>query len=245
MRSGTRFTEDYNAPGSDMARIDVASGWRPALPVELAPTIRDVTKTLPAERPMAARSTTARSRPTFWLGRWSGRAGSRLPKCCLTGSGSISAPRVMRILPWTARVLRWPMAALTLRCAIMPWPDEAGRRRSWRKADRPRSVGDAAAFGQPYTALSPHGAYSRPWWIHDVKRDDFMARGVFGQLICPDPQAEFMAVKLSTWSDFLIHNYLVDMLAAVTTIRDALAKAASGSRKFIDFLHRPKPCRAD
>ncbi|MDO5757095.1 MAG: hypothetical protein Q4P24_06210 [Rhodobacterales bacterium] len=63
-----------------------------------------------------------------------------------------------------------------------------------------------------------------------------MARRVFGQLIYLDPQTEFMAVKLSTWPDFLIHSYSVDMLAAVTTIRDALAESATGSRKLVHFL---------
>ena len=59
---------------------------------------------------------------------------------------------------------------------------------------------------------------------------------MFGQLIYLEPQTEFMAVKLSSWPDFLIHSYSVDTLAAVTTIRDALAKSAIGSRKFVLFL---------
>ena len=41
---------------------------------------------------------------------------------------------------------------------------------------RASARGNAAAFGAPCTALSPHDAYSQQWWIHDVKRGDLMAR---------------------------------------------------------------------
>ena len=82
--------------------------------------------------------------------------------------------------------------------------------------------GDTSIFGMPYTAVSPEGAYSHKWWVHDVDRGDFMARGVFGQLIYVDPDDSLMVTKLSTWPDYLIPEYTVDTLNAVAAIREEL-----------------------
>ena len=83
-------------------------------------------------------------------------------------------------------------------------------------------TGEAAKFNDPYLATSPNGAYRRQWWVHDVDRGDYMARGVFGQLIYIDPEADFLAVKLSTWPDYLIHSFGLNSLNAVIAIRDGL-----------------------
>jgi len=41
-------------------------------------------------------------------------------------------------------------------------------------------------------------------------------------LIYIDPEADFLAVKLSTWPDYLIHSFGLDSLNAVIAIRDGL-----------------------
>ncbi|MFV2032037.1 MAG: serine hydrolase domain-containing protein, partial [Gammaproteobacteria bacterium] len=50
MTSGVRFVEEYNAPHSDMTRIDIACGWRPTPEGKDQPTIHDVILSLPKIR---------------------------------------------------------------------------------------------------------------------------------------------------------------------------------------------------
>ena len=49
------------------------------------------------------------------------------------------------------------------------------------------------------------------------------ARGVFGQLIFMDPAAEFVAVKVSSWPEFVNPDRTRTALAAIRAIRNALA----------------------
>jgi CubicO group peptidase (beta-lactamase class C family) len=92
---------------------------------------------------------------------------------------------------------------------------------SWVAACRD---GETHKFGEPYSNVAPQGAYSRQWWVHDVRRGNYMARGVFGQLIHVDPEAEVLIVKLSSWPDYLIENFTRDALAAAIAIRQALSE---------------------
>ncbi|WP_207768721.1 serine hydrolase domain-containing protein [Pelagivirga sediminicola] len=246
MRSGARFTEDYNTPGSDMTRIDIASGWRPPLPGEPAPTIRDVIQTLPGVRPHGE-AFSYRSIETDVVAWALERAGGASLAQLLSSriwqhlgaerDGFFTVDKAGTALAdggFNATLRDYARFGLMM----LQGGAVEGRQvvpEAWVRAS---ARGDTAAFGEPYTATSPHGAYSRQWWIHDARRGDFMARGVFGQLIYLDPQTEFMAVKLSTWPDFLIHSYTIDMLSAVTALRDALSAPDAGPRKFASFLRR-------
>lgn len=231
MRSGVRFTEDYGLAGSDMTRIDIASGWRPPLPGEAVPTIRDVILTLPGERAHgeAFKYRSIETDVIAWvLERISGQSlSSLLSERIWQRIGAASDASFTLDAAGTALADGGFNASLHdyARFGLMMLQGGAVEGAQvvpeyWVRAG---ASGDGAAFGAPYTTASPNGAYRRQWWIHDNARGDFMARGVFGQLIYLDPQTDFMAVKLSTWPDYLIESYTLDMLAAVTTIRDALS----------------------
>ncbi|MFX0547228.1 serine hydrolase domain-containing protein [Roseovarius sp. S1116L3] len=233
MRSGVRFNEDYGTPGSDMTRIDIASGWRPSEDAAPPATIRDVILSLPQERGHgeAFRYRSIETDVVAWaLERaggaalsdllsthiWSRIGAERDAYFTVDGAGTALADG-----GFNATMRDYARFGLML-LEGGAWNGNQIVPEEWIRAS---ASGDRAAFGEPYTATSPKGAYSRQWWIHDASRGDFMARGVFGQLIYLDPKTEFLAVKLSTWPDFLIHSYTVDMLHAVTAIRDALAPA--------------------
>ena len=231
MRSGVRFNEDYGVPGSDMTRIDIASGWRPPLPGEAVPTIRDVILTLPQERPHGE-AFKYRSIETDVVA-WALERAANQSLSSLLSSRIWSRIGAERDAYFTVDQAGTALAdggfnatmrdyarfgLMMLECGA--WEGTQVVPEDWVRAS---AAGDRAAFGEPYTAASPKGAYGRQWWVHDASRGDFMARGVFGQLIYLDPKTEFMAVKLSTWPDFLIHSYTVDMLSAVTAIRDVLS----------------------
>ena len=85
------------------------------------------------------------------------------------------------------------------------------------------STGDNSKFKSPYSDISPNGAYRNQFWLRDIKRPVLMCRGVFGQLIYIDPAREFVAVKLSSWPEFVSPARLTTTLNAVETIAAALA----------------------
>lgn len=78
-------------------------------------------------------------------------------------------------------------------------------------------------FGGVYHDVLPEGAYHNQFWVEGAKRGAYMARGVFGQLIYIDPEAEFAAVILSSWPEFVSAKRTRTALAVVRAVRDALA----------------------
>lgn len=85
-----------------------------------------------------------------------------------------------------------------------------------------RCGGKPELFGGVYREVLPQGAYHNQFWIEDAERRAYMARGVFGQFIYIDPEAEFAAVKLSSWPEFLSPERSRTALAAVKALREAL-----------------------
>ena len=83
--------------------------------------------------------------------------------------------------------------------------------------------GDSSIYGTPYTDTSPDGAYSNFWWVDNIEKGDFMARGVFGQMIYVNRSASLTIVKLSTWPDYVITNFTKDSLAAFKAIQNHLS----------------------
>jgi Beta-lactamase class C and other penicillin binding proteins len=86
-----------------------------------------------------------------------------------------------------------------------------------------RNGADHALFTGDYRITLPNGAYHNQFWIDDVDRPTLLARGVFGQLLFMDQDAEFTAVKLSTWPDFTNVERTRLTLAAFRAIRDVVA----------------------
>jgi CubicO group peptidase (beta-lactamase class C family) len=82
--------------------------------------------------------------------------------------------------------------------------------------------GNHALFGSDYRIVLPKGAYHNQFWIEEAGRPVVMCRGVFGQLIYIDREADFVAVKLSTWPEFTSPKRTRAALAAVRAIRTAL-----------------------
>lgn len=82
---------------------------------------------------------------------------------------------------------------------------------------------DPTLFGGIYQEVLPAGAYHNQFWIEDTARGVYMARGVFGQLIYIDPVADFAAVVLSSWPEFVSTTRMRTALAAVRAIRGTLS----------------------
>ena len=230
MQSGVRFSEDYGAPDSDMTRIDVASGWRPPRPDEDVPTIRDVILTLPQER-AHGESFSYRSIETdvvAWVIEraadaplaqllsdriWTRIGAERDAFFTVDGAGTALADggfnATLRDYARFGRMIAEGGRAGGAQVVPEAWIDATRR-------------GDPSKFGTDYIDRFPKGAYRHQWWILDADRGDIMARGIFGQLIYVDPESDFVSVLLSTWPDYLIDSFSVEVLNAVLAVRLAM-----------------------
>lgn len=83
--------------------------------------------------------------------------------------------------------------------------------------------GNPDIFAGDYRLVLPRGAYHNQFWIEEAGRPVVMCRGVFGQLIYIDREADFVGVKLSTWPEFTSPKRTRAAIAAMRAIRAALA----------------------
>ncbi|MGR3760272.1 serine hydrolase domain-containing protein [Roseobacteraceae bacterium NS-SX3] len=227
MLSGVRFTEDYGLPGSDMTRVDVASGWRPVRNGEIKPTIRDVILSLPQERPHGE-AFSYRSIETdviAWV----------LERVAGQDLATLLSERMWQRVGcehdgfFTVDEAGTALADGGFNATLRDYARFGKMVLDGGRADGQQIVpsawiegicsgADPSKFGAHYTQLSPKGAYRRFWWVHDPGQAVFMARGVFGQLIFIDRRSGILIVNLSSWPDYLIPSFSHDALRACEAI---------------------------
>ena len=231
MTSGVRFVEDYNTPGSDMTRIDIASGWRPVPENESQSTIRDIILTLPRIRKHGKRFEykSVETDVVAWvLERAANRPLAELmseliwKKIGAEQHAFFTVDRASTALAdggFNATLRDYARFGL-----MMQNGGKVGSKQvvpaSWVESC---ASGDRSVYGPPYTDTCPDGAYSNFWWDNNIETGDFMARGVFGQMIYVNRSAELTIVKLSTWPDYRIINFTRDSLAAFDAVKQQLA----------------------
>ena len=231
MTSGVHFDESYTDPYSDVGQMDVASGWKP-IPPDTKPGFRwphhifeQILGLGTVDRPhgqLFAYRSIETDVLTFCMERASGR---RLPQ--LLSEEIWQHAGMEENACWTVDPAGYALACggfnatlrdygryglLYLEGRIVP-PD-------WVSTTR---QGNHAIFGEPYTISLPEGAYKNQWWIEDPRGKAIMARGVFGQLIYVNWDHNMVAVKLSSWPEFLNTSYNIATLAAIHSIAGALA----------------------
>jgi len=232
MASGVSFDETYTDPHSDIGQLDVASGWKP-IPPGSDPGLRwprHVFEQVLGLEKLERRHGDLfnyRSIETEVLGFCMERAaGKRLPQIVsdeiwspmgaeesanftVDSAGSALADGGFNAcLRDYARV---GLLYLQNGGGIIP--------AAWVEATR---NGNHAIFGEPYTDSLPDGAYKNQWWIEDPRSRALIARGVFGQMIYVNWDHGLVAVKLSSWPDFLNTQYDVITRQAIHTIAKAL-----------------------
>jgi CubicO group peptidase (beta-lactamase class C family) len=234
MTSGVRFNEDYTDPYSDMARTDVAAGWKP-IPTDADPafswpksmfelmlSLRDLDREHGAQFSYRSIETDVLA---FALER---AMGKRLPQLLSEELWQkLGMEQDARItVDSTGFALadgglnaclrdygRFGQMVLEEGAGIVP----AG----WIEATR---TGNHDLFGEPYTAVLPRGGYRNQFWIEDSKTRNVMARGVFGQLIYIDFAHKMVVVKLSSWPEFVNPARTRATLDAVRAIGAALSQ---------------------
>jgi len=235
MRSGVRFTEDYGQPGADISRLEAASGWRSNPDPALPDSVYDLILTLPQERAHGG-AFQYRSVETDVLGWVLERAtGMRLPE--LVSQKLWSRLGVEQTASFTVDRAGAALADGGFNATLRDYARFGqaylqngffnGRQlvpEAWVRSCR---TGDRSVFGEPYRSQTPNGAYRRKWWVKDTDRGVTMALGVFGQMIYIDPIADLVAVKLSTWPDYLNLDFKLNSLRALEAIAAVLAEGAT------------------
>jgi CubicO group peptidase (beta-lactamase class C family) len=228
MTTGVRFIEDYTALDSDIAVTDIACGWKRPLPGVHAPQcIWDQILTLTEYARAHGAHFQYRSIETDVLAHCMER---------------VTQTRLAELV---SRELWQPLGCEESACFTV---DPAGYAlacgglnatlrdyaRFGQMLLQRGKVGDAqlvpaewiddiqnadhSLFGEPYTHAAPNGGYRNQFWVEDVDRPGYMARGVFGQLIYVAPADDMVLVKLSSWPEFTSVARLRTALNAVHAI---------------------------
>lgn len=231
MTSGVRFVEDYTAMDSHMAQMDVACGWKsygePGWPKDMWSLILSLTE----KEAEHGESFRYRSIETDVLA------------FAMQAACGKSIAQIMSETIWAPMgaeedgVLTVDSAGYGLACggfnatlrdyarfASLYAHDGYGNGRqivpsSWI-ADT--QAGKNSLFGAEYRYVLPRGAYRNAFWVEKEGSPVVMARGVFGQLLYIDPEADFVGVVLSSWPDFVNADRTKKTLAALRTIRASL-----------------------
>ena len=235
MTSGVSFDETYTATNSHMAKLDAAAGWKERPNADWPATVWELILSLGVQERAHGARFEYRSIETdvlaFALQRVSGLHLAELVSRELWAPMEAEEDACFTVDPagyaladggFNATLRDYGrFAALLVNAGVT-----AGGRQvvptGWIEDAR---CGDPELFQGVYREVLPQGAYRNQFWVEDGTRRALIARGVFGQLIYADPEAEFCAVKLSSWPDFLNGKR---SRAALTVVRAIRAELTTG-----------------
>ena len=237
MTSGTRFTENYTEPDSDVGKMDYASGWKPApdgvdasdWPICMWEQIVGLTVT---EAPHGARFA-YRSIETDVLAHAMERVtGQRLPQilserlwqplgCAEDASITVDRSGYGLACGGISASLR-DMARFGL--ALLNNGKINSRQvipEVWCQDIR---HGDHGLFDAENYRNWAKGSYRNQFWIEDSVLGRHYCFGVFGQMVMVAPDTGTMVVKLSSWPDFLDSNLYRATSAGMRAIELSFAR---------------------
>jgi CubicO group peptidase (beta-lactamase class C family) len=236
MRSGVKFGEDYLAPDSEIAALDRASGWKPRRDAADTFSIKSLILTLQQERPHGG-PFLYRSIETEVLGWIVSKVTGQdlatfMSNALWQPMGAESDANITIDHEGTALADGGLNATMRDYARFGQLFLDGGARgtrqvvpESWVRACR---TGDVAAFKPNYAerfAEFEDAAYSRQWWVFDIKRGISVARGIYGQLIHVDSMRWLVAVKLSSWPDPINDTFNATTHCAIEAIGRELAGA--------------------
>jgi CubicO group peptidase (beta-lactamase class C family) len=231
MTSGVHWDETYTAPDSHCAQMDVACGWKTTKDPSWPTCMWDLVLTLREARGPHGADFSYRSIETdvlaFVLERATGTRLAELVSKELWAPMGTEEDACFTVDPTgfacACGGLNATLRDLARFGQLYVAGGVSGDRQlipeEWIRQTR---AGDPDLFRGAYREVLPHGAYCNQFWLEDTARRVLLARGVFGQLIFMDPAAEFVAVKLSSWPEFVNPTRTRTALAAIRAIRDAL-----------------------
>lgn len=232
MTTGVTFSEEYTDPYSAVGQLDVASGWKPP-PPDSDPDFKwprhvwELIQTLGGQERPHGELFVYRSIETdvlaFVLERVSGK---RLPQ--LLSDELWQKMGAEESANFTLDPAGYGLASGGLNATLRDYArfgqlylEQGGGiiPPGWVEATR---NGNHAIFHEPYSVSLPQGAYHNQFWLEDPVSRSIMCRGVFGQFIYVNFDHGLVAVKLSSWPDFLNTSYSIATLDAIHTIAGVL-----------------------
>ncbi len=236
MTSGTRFTENYTEPDSDVGKMDFSSGWKPApagVDASDWPTSiwEQITGLTVAEAAHGSRFA-YRSIETDVLAHAMERVtGQRLPQilserlwqplgCAEDASITVDSSGYGLACGGISASLR-DMARFGL--ALLNNGRFNGRQaipEAWCQDIRHGAHG---LFDAENDREWPNGAYRNQFWVEDSTLGRHYCFGVFGQMVMVAPDTGTMVVKLSSWPDFLDSDLYRATLAGCRAVELAFA----------------------
>ncbi len=237
MTTGVRYIEDYEALDSDIAATDIASGWKRPIPGTDTPAcIWDQILTLTERVRKHGEKFQYRSIETDVLAHC-------LERVTQTRLADLVSHEIWQPLGceesacFTVDSAGYALACGGLNATLRDYA-RFGQMLLQRGKVRGRQLvpaewvadihnADHNLFAEPYTQAAPNGGYRNLFWIEDVDRPGFMARGVFGQLIYVDPGDDMVAVKLSSWPEFTSVPRLKTALNAIHALGKFLHRSTS------------------
>lgn len=234
MTSGTRFGEDYEVRDSDVGKMDYAAGWKPAPEGEdvsgwprcIWDQILGLTV---AEAEHGARFH-YRSIETDVLAHVMERiTGQRLPQilserlwqplgCAEDANITVDSSGYGLSCGGISASLR-DMARFGL--AMLNDGMVAGRQvipAAWIQDIR---HGNHGLYDAENYKDWPNGAYRNQFWVEDSRLGRHYCFGVFGQMVMVAPDTGMVAVKLSTWPDFVSPHYYNLTMAGLRAVEKA------------------------
>lgn len=216
MTSGTRYSEDYEIRDSDVGKTDYASGWKPApegVDISTWPSCmwEQILGLNVAEADHGKRFN-YRSIETDVLAHAMERVtGQRLPElisqhlwqpmgCEEDATITVDRAGYGLACGGISASLR-DMARFGL--MLLNNGQLCGRQivpEAWCQDIR---HGNHGLYDRVKYRDWPNGAYRNQFWVEDSRLGRHFCFGVFGQMVMVAPDSGLMAVKLSTWPDFL------------------------------------------
>jgi CubicO group peptidase (beta-lactamase class C family) len=232
MTSGVKFDETYTALDSDIAKTDVACGWKPI------PTGADPATHWPAsmwEQILSLKVQVAehgtrfdyRSIETdvlaFVMQKASGKGLAQLVSDELWSKIGAENDAFFTVDPAGYALADGGFSATLrdfARFGLLNLNDgKIGDNqvipKSWIDDTRSGPHGLFDDFGRE---TLPNFCYRNKFWIEDTTRQTIIALGVFGQMIYISPEDNLVAVKLSTFPDFLNTEFEVNTLNAIRAV---------------------------
>ncbi len=231
MTSGVRWDETYTAPDSHCAKMDAACGWKASKDANWPANMWELVLTLKDSRGPHGVDFNYRSIETdvlaFAMERACGKRLAELISQELWAPMGAEEDACFTVDPTgfacACGGLNATLRDLARFGSLYVAGGMAGGRQvvpqEWIELTR---KGDTELFRGAYQEVLPRGAYRNQFWIEDPVDRVLLARGVFGQLIYMDPEAEFVAVKVSSWPEFVNPARTRTALAAIRAIRQAL-----------------------
>lgn len=235
MTTGVAFVEDYDHPDSDIARLEVASDWKP-MPDGADPALWPTTTwaqilTLTRREADHGARFKYRSIETDVLGLMIARATGRplaqvISELLWAPMGAESAAYVTVDSQGTALADGGICATLRDIARFGQTMLDDGRvgdrqivPRAWIEDVR---AGDHGRFDDESREFMPNGRYRNMFWIRDVAQPIHLSLGIYGQFIYVSPPDDLVIVQLATWPDALSDELHSNTMRAIDAITAAL-----------------------